>query len=307
MKRGLFLLAAMAAFCASALAQHKPYGWPPSSSRLTLPVWPGTPPGEPANMPPEHNVPNGHLVAGRPYIRLTDVSKPTITLYKAEGKNTGAAFLVFPGGGYKIVSMDLEGSEICQWLNSIGVNCIVLKYRVPNSGPYPKSAEALQDAQRAMGLVREHAAAWGIDPNRLGVMGFSAGGNLVVQISNHYQKRLYKPIDAADKLSCRPDFAVAVYPAYLVLPKQGYALNPVVRPSAHTPPTFLLQAENDPVHVENVVKYFLALKNAGVPAELHIYAKGGHGYGLRHTGLPISHWPALVQTWLHTIKVLPGK
>lgn len=307
MNRIALYLAACAALCSPGVAQQKPYGWPPSASRLTMPIWPGAVPDEPANVPPEHDTPNGHMVAGRTYVRLTDVSKPTITLYKARGKNSGAAVLVFPGGGYKILSMDLEGSEICQWLNSAGVNCIVLKYRVPDSGPYPKSPAALEDAQRAMGLVREHAAEWGIDPQRIGAMGFSAGAHLAAALSNHYEKRLYQPIDAADQESCRPDFAAVIYPGYLALADQGFAARPDIQPTAQTPPTFLLQAEDDPVHVENSIVYFLELKKAGVPVELHVYAHGGHGYGLRKTGLPISHWPDLVETWLHTIKVLPGK
>lgn len=301
------VLAAIAALCATALAQQNPFGWPPPADRLTIPIWPGAAPGEPANLPPEHNVPNGHLVAGRPYVRLTDVSTPTITLYKATGDNTRAAVLVFPGGGYQVVSMDLEGTEVCQWLNSIGVNCVLLKYRVPGTGPYPKSPAALEDAQRAMGLVREHAAEWGIDPNRVGVMGFSAGAYLAAALGNYYEKRLYAPVDAADRLSCRPDFAVVIYPGYLALAEQGFAPNPDMQPIAKTPPTFLAQAEDDPVHVENSIVYFLQLKKAGVPAELHVYTHGGHGYGLRETGMPISHWPELVQTWLHTIGVLPSK
>lgn len=306
MKKLVLLFAAAGVFCTGAWAQQNPWGWPPPADRLTMPIWPGAAPGEPANMPPEHNVPSASRVAGRPYVRLTDVSKPTITVYKAEGKNTGVGILVFPGGGYKVVSMDLEGTEVCQWLTSIGVNCVLLKYRVPDLGPYPKSAAALQDAQRAMGLVREHASEWGIYPNRLGVMGFSAGAHLAAAISTHYEQRLYTSIDAADKLSCRPDFAVVDYPGYL---RAGHDLtpNPDIQPTKNTPPTFLLQAENDPVHVENAIVYFLQLKKAGVPAELHVYAKGGHGYGLRKTGLPIAHWPSLVETWLHTIHMLPGK
>jgi acetyl esterase/lipase len=301
-----FLLLAVAAALGTAASAQQRYLWP-ASDRLNLPVWPDRPPGESANVPPEHNVPDQSLLAGRPYVRLTDVSSPTITLYKAESHNSGAAVLVLPGGGYQIVAMDLEGTEICEWLNSIGVNCLLLKYRVPGSGPYPKSAAALQDAQRAMGLVREHAAEWGLDPNRLGVMGFSAGGNLAAGLSSIYKKRLYKPIDAADDLGCRPDFAILVYPAYLANENREFALNPEVQPTAETPPTFLLQAEDDPVHVENSILYFMELKKAGVRAEMHIYAQGGHGYGLRKTDLPISHWPALVETWLHTIEVLPGK
>jgi acetyl esterase/lipase len=300
-------VAACAALCSPVWAQQKSYSWPPPASRLTMPIWPGAVPDESANMPAEHDAPDGHLVAGRPYVRLTDVSRPTITLYKAQGQNTRAAVLVFPGGGYKVLSMDMEGTEVCQWLNSAGVNCILLKYRVPDTGPYPKSPAALEDAQRAMGLVREHAAQWGIDPKRVGAMGFSAGAHLAAALSNHYEQRLYAPVDAADQESCRPDFAVVIYPGYLALAEKDFAPNADIQPTAQTPPTFLLQAEDDPVHAENSIVYFLELKKAGVPAELHVYAQGGHGYGLRKTGLPISHWPDLVITWLHSIHVLPGR
>lgn len=307
MKKCAVVLAAALVLCAPALAQHKPYSWPPAAGRLALPIWPGAVPDEPANMPAEHNDPDNHLIAGLPYVRITDVSSPTITFYKAQGKNSGAAVLVFPGGAYKVLAMDLEGTEICQWLNSIGVNCVLLKYRVPDSGPYPTSPRALEDAQRAMGLVRERAAEWGIDPNRLGVMGFSAGAHLAVAVSNHYEKRLYEPTDAADQLSCRPDFAVVIYPGYLALSEQGFAVNPDIQPTAQTPPTFLAQAEDDPVHVENSLVYFEELKKAGVPAELHVYTHGGHGYGLRKTGMPISHWPSLVEKWLQSLNMLPAE
>jgi acetyl esterase/lipase len=248
-----------------------------------------------------------NLIAGKPLIRLGNVSVPTLTLYKPRGKNTGAAVVVFPGGGYSILAIDLEGTEVCDWLNSAGVTCLLLKYRVPNTGPYPKSAAALQDAQRAMGLARQHAAEWGIDPHRIGVLGFSAGGHLAAAISTHYDKRLYDPIDAADSLSCRPDFAVVVYPGYLALADKNFAPNPEINPTSDTPPTFVVQAEDDPVHVENALVYFQQLKNAKVPAELHVYAQGGHGYGLRRTALPVTTWPQSVVTWLHTIKILPAE
>jgi acetyl esterase/lipase len=245
------------------------------------------------------------LIAGRRLVRLGNVSQPTIALYKApQAKNTHAAVVVFPGGGYSILAIDLEGTEVCQWLNRIGVNCVLLKYRVPASGPYPKSAAALQDAQRAMGIVREHAAAWGIDPHKLGVLGFSAGAHLAAALSTHDEKRLYPHVDAADNLSCKPDFAIVIYPGYLAIAEKGMTFNPDIPVTAETPPTFLVQAEDDPVHVENAIEYFMALKKAGVPAELHVYTKGGHGYGLRPTNLPITHWPTLAATWLRTIGVL---
>jgi acetyl esterase/lipase len=292
----------------AAWAQSSP--WPPSPDHPTLNIWPGTPPGAKPNPEPETNVnaAGAKTMAGRPYIRLGNVSTPTITVYKPVVTNTGAAILVFPGGGYQILSMDLEGTEVCDWLTRAGVTCVLLKYRVPNSGPYPKSAAALQDAQRAMGLVRQHATEWGIDPHRVGVLGFSAGGHLAAAISNMYEKRIYDPIDAADQFSCKPDFAVVMYPGYLALADQNFAPNPDVHPTAATPPTFILQAEDDyTAHVENAVVYFMELKNVKVPTELHIYAEGGHGFGLRQRDLPIMGWPKLVEIWLHTIKVLPAQ
>ena len=302
----LLVLAGAAAFSASVLAQQP--AWQPAPGHLTLRVWPGVAPGEPANPPAEVDTTTAKdgLVAGKPVIRLGNVSVPTLTLYKPTGPNSGAAVVVFPGGGYHILAMDLEGTEVCDWLNSAGVTCVLLKYRVPDSGPYPKYAAALQDAQRAMGLVREHAEEWGIDPKRVGVLGFSAGGHLVAALSNHYEQRIYEPVDGADKLSCRPDFAILIYPAYIALPKENFAPNPDIQPTANTPPSFMVQAEDDPVHVENATLYFSELKNAKVPAELHVYAQGGHGYGLRRTALPITAWPQLAETWLHTIGVLPA-
>ncbi len=289
-----------------ALIAQQP-AWQPAPGHLTLPLWPGKVPGAAANLPPEVDTTTAKdpLIAGRPLIRLGNVANPTLTVYAPKGINTGAAVVVFPGGGYRILAIDLEGTEVCDWLNSIGVTCVLVKYRVPDSGPYPKSSAALQDAQRAVGMVRQHAVEWQIDPKRIGVLGFSAGAHLSAALSTHYEKRLYDSVDAADQLSCRPDFAVIVYPGYLALADQGMAPNPEIHPTADTPPSFIVQAEDDPVHVENALVYFAALKNAGVPAELHIYAKGGHGYGLRPTDLPVTTWPKGVEQWLRTIHVLP--
>ena len=303
-QRVVVLVAAMGASVALLSAQT---GWPPPADRPTINIWPGAAPGAPTNLPPEADTTTAkdNLIAGKPLVRLGNVSVPTLTLYTPKGKNTGAAVVVFPGGGYKILAIDLEGTEVCDWLNSVGVTCLLLKYRVPDTGPYPKSPAALQDAQRAMGLAREHAAEWGIEAHRIGVLGFSAGGHLAAAISTHYDKRLYDPVDAADSLSCRPDFAVVVYPGSIALADKNFAPNPDINPTADTPPTFIVQAEDDGAHVENALVYFQQLKNAKVPAELHIYAKGGHGYGLRRTALPVTTWPQSVETWLHTIKVLP--
>jgi acetyl esterase/lipase len=293
------------AFASGTIIAQTP-AWQPAPGHITIFLWPHGAPGIRPDSGPEVNATTAKdtVIAGRAVLRLGNVSSPTLTLYQPAGKNTGAAIVVFPGGSYRILAIDLEGTEICDWLNSAGITCILLKYRVPDSGPYPKSSAALQDAQRVMGIVRAHAAEWQIDPHRIGVLGFSAGAHLAAALGTHFDKRLYKPVDAADQLSCRPDFAVIIYPGYLALSEQNFAPNAEIHVTGQTPPAFILQAEDDPVHVENSTVYFLALKNVKVPAELHIYANGGHGYGLRKTDLPITAWPQLVETWLRTIHVV---
>ena len=254
------------------------------------------------------------MVAGRPWVAVSNVSQPTMTVYAPSGKNTGAAVVVFPGGGYEILAIDLEGTEVCDWLTSRGITCVLLKYRVPaprsspDWGAYPQSPIALEDAQRTIGLVRLHAAEWHIDPHKIGVLGFSAGGHLVAAISTHFAQRLYPPVDAADKESCRPDFAVALYPGHLWVDDTHFELNPNVPVTIQTPPTFLLQAEDD--HVDNVndsLVYYIALKNAGVPVEMHLYAQGGHAFGLRRTKSAITDWPQLAEIWLKSIGMIPEK
>lgn len=304
MRHFLILLAAVFSISTSAFAQ-KP-AWAPAPGHTTLTLWPNGAPGAKPNPEPEVDTTTSKepVIAGKPIIRLGNVSAPTITLYSPKGKNTGAAIVVFPGGAYRILAIDLEGTEVCDWLNSVGITCVLLKYHVPDSGPYPKSSAALQDAQRAVGIVRSHAAEWHIDPQHIGVLGFSAGAHLAAALSTHFDQRLYDPIDSADQVSCRPDFAVIVYPGYLSIAEQNMAPNPDIHVTDKTPPSFIVQAEDDPVHVENATVYFQALKDAKVPAELHIYAEGGHGYGLRRTALPITIWPKLVETWLVTMHVL---
>lgn len=312
--------------------------WQPSPGHTQIPIWPGTAPdAQPATGSEKTVTDNKELVAGRPWVYVTNVSKPTMTVYSPTGGNTGVAVVVFPGGGYQGLAIDLEGTEVCDWLTSKGITCVLLKYRVPSddgypkpaypkSGPYPESPLALEDAQRTMRLIRLHAAEWHIDPHKVGVLGFSAGGHLVAAISTHYRKRLYPAVDAADKESCRPDFAVALYPGHLSLSAAEWdatqgakkytvphaanadrelTLNPAIPVTHETPPTFLLQAENDPVdNVDDALSYYIALKNAGVPAEMHVYARGGHAFGLRRTNAPITDWPALVETWLGTIGMI---
>ncbi len=304
MRTYLTSFALILSFSSLSFAQEP--AWEPSPGHLTLNLWPHGAPSAQPNSPPEVNTTSAkdRMIAGKSVIRLGNVSVPTLTVYAPKSNNTGAAIVVFPGGSYQILAIDLEGTEVCDWLNSVGVNCILVKYRVPNSGPYPKSSAALQDAQRAVGIVRSHAKEWQIDPARIGVLGFSAGAHLSAALSTHFDQRLYDPVDDADKTSCRPDFAVIVYPGYLALSEQNMAPNPEIHVTSQTPPSFIVQAEDDPVHVENSTVYFLALKNANVPAELHLYAQGGHGYGLRHTELPVTAWPKLVETWLQTIHVV---
>jgi acetyl esterase/lipase len=244
-----------------------------------------------------------------------------MTVYSPTGNNTGAAVVVIPGGGYEILAIDLEGTEVCDWLVPKGITCVLLKYRVPaprsnpDWGAYPQSPIALEDAQRTIGLVRFHAAEWHIDPHKIGVLGFSAGGHLVAATSVHSDRispaRVYPPVDAADKVSCRPDFAVAIYPGHLSFGDEKLVqprLNPDIRAhlTAQAPPTFILQNEDD--HVDGInqsLVYYIALKNAGVPVEMHLYAQGGHAFGLRPTKLPVSKWPQLVETWLATIGMIP--
>jgi acetyl esterase/lipase len=255
------------------------------------------------------------VVAGKPFVFVVNVSQPTMTVYSPKGTNTGVAVVVFPGGGYNALAIDLEGTEICDWLNSKGITAVLLKYRVPTKpkvGPYSESPQALEDAQRTLGLVRFHAAEWHIDPHKIGVIGFSAGGHMVTATSTHFDKRSYPAVDAADQESCRPDFAIALYPGHLSpfypddpgswTHENQLELNPNIIVTSNTPPTFLLQAQNDPVDdVRNSMAYSLALRNAKVPVELHLYAEGGHGFGLRRTRFPIAEWPALVGKWLRTI------
>src|SRR5713226_9133121 len=271
--------------------------WQPSPGHTQVPIWPGAAPdAQPVAGPEVATTSSGKegLIAGKPVVGVFNVTRPTMTVYSPKG-----------------------------------ITCVLLKYRVtdvgpyPKSGPYPESPMALEDAQRTMGLVRLHAAEWHIDPHKIGVLGFSAGGHLSAAMSTHFEKRLYSAVDAADKESCRPDFAVAIYPGHLSLSaaewdaKQGtrkfviphpatadkhLELNPDVSVTSQTPPTFLLQAEDDPVDsVDDSLAYYIALKKAGVPVEMHLYAQGGHAFGLRRTKLPITRWPQLVETWLQTI------
>ncbi len=275
-----------------------------------IPLWPGSAPGETGDLGPERDTtgPKDGLVAGKRVIRLGNVSAPTLTVYPAPGrKATGAAVLICPGGAYHILAMDLEGTEIASWLNSIGVTAAVLKYRVPIRKDRERYEAPLQDAQRALGLMRSRAREWKIDPHRLGIMGFSAGAHLSAVTSCSYEKRAYPAVDAADQESARPDFTLLIYPAYLTLQKEGDRIAPELKITSNTPPTFLVQAEDDGVRVETSLFYYLALKNAKVPAEMHLYPSGGHGYGLRPSKQTITTWPQRAEEWMRSLGLLERK
>ncbi len=276
------------------------------STPVILSLWPAGTSGITAGHAREHDATTSAdgMIGGRPVIRLTGISDPTVTLYRPlRVPETGTAVVVFPGGGYHILAMDLEGTEVCEWLNTIGVTAVLLKYRVPDPSPHSK---AFEDAQRAIGIVRSRASEWHIDPHRIGVLGFSAGGHLAASLSCNYQKRIYTPADGADRLSCRPDFAVLIYPAYLAAPDSTSNLDPAFHVTKETPPAFLAQTEHDPIGVNNSIAYYEALRRAGVPAEMHLYEAGGHGYGLRPSAMPVSGWPSRLAEWMRSMQLLPA-
>jgi len=307
------LLVMLCTMLAATGVQAESQVWQPATGYKQVPIWPGAVPDEQPVPGPEKTTVSKDLIAGQPVTAVTNVTRPTMTVYPPKGKNTGAAVVVLPGGGFEILAIDLEGTEACDWLTANGITCVLLKYRVPGP-PYDWHCDcrphnymvptlALEDTQRTISLVRHHAREWHIDPHKIGVMGFSAGGFLVAEASTRYTRRLYKPVDAADRESIRPDFAAPIYPGHLAMDGK---LNPNVPVTRDTPPTFLVQAEDDHVDgVEQALVYYAALAKVGAPAELHLYAHGGHAFGLRRTKLPITAWPELMKTWLKTIGVLP--
>ncbi len=252
----------------------------------------------------EKNDQSGEWVGGQPVLRKTDVGIPEITIYPAPNPtDKSAAVLVCPGGGYHILAYDLEGTEVCSWLNSIGMTAVLVKYRVPRREGHPKHEAPLQDVQRALSYVRYHAEELHIHPDRIGIMGFSAGAHLSAMASSLFKTRTYSDIDEMDQVSCRPDFCLLVYPAYLS--ESNFSLAPEVKISKEIPPTLMIQAQDDAAFIDSSLFYFYALKQAGVPAWLHIYSKGGHGYGLRNTGFAVNEWPARAADWFKELKLIP--
>ena len=281
-------------------------GWavPVSAQQHTLLLWPNGNPQPSVITGPEVDPTTDadRMVSGKTTVRVTNVSKPSLAVFSPPaGKNSGAAALVLPGGSYLRLAISIEGTEVCDWLNSLGMTCLLVKYRVPERGHYPENVEDLEDAQQAMRLARTHAAEWGIDPQRIGAIGFSAGAHLAAALSTHAD---FQGEDVpASAVDAKPDWQMLIYPGWLN--GADGKVNPAVQPTATTPATFLVMAENDyTAHVENALVYFQALKDVKVPAEMHLFTQGGHGFGLRPTALPISRWPSLAEAWLNTIHVL---
>ncbi len=287
--------------------------WQPPSGLRQIPIWPGTVPGMAGvTQARETMAVESHSVGGLPTTMIHDVTVPTMTIYPPKGRNTGASMIVFPGGGFRVLAMDLEGTEICDWVTTKGMTCVLVKYRVPKSDTYgdpdcdcqksPKVLRALQDAQRAIRITRARAGELNIDPDKIGVIGFSAGGYLVAQTSNIFEPA-YKPVDAIDKVSSRPDFAVAAYPGHLC--RGGTRFDPTIRITKRTPPTFIVQDWDDRTDdICNSTMYARQLDAVGVPAEVHLFAKGDHAFALRHVGHPVEMWPKLVENWLEEINIL---
>jgi len=299
---------------------------PASAQQKVLPLWPHATPEPPVTTEPEKDVTTDKdaLFDGRRSRRFTNVTQPSMSVYPPTAiPNSGAAALVFPGGSYFRLSWDGEGTDACTWLNSLGMTCLLVKYRVPQTPPpagtpvvrgaypphYPADPNDLEDAQQAMRMARAHAAEWHIDPNRIGVVGFSAGANLAVLLSTHPDDNHVMSTPAAPDVNAtidaRANFAIVVYPAYLGVPPDLTTLDPIYTPNQFTPPTFLLQAENDRAFGKNAPLYYIALANANIPAELHMYPTGGHGFGLHPVGRPEEHWTQIAAAWLRSNSIIP--
>jgi acetyl esterase/lipase len=301
----LFRSLLLSLLCSPALAADKP---------LVVDIWPGKPADDDAAKIGEEKffelMVNGkpYQVDGKPTKWLTNVTKPTLTVYRpAKDKDTGVAMLICPGGGYHNLGWDVEGTEIADWLNSIGITGIILKYRCPRRPGDVKNvppAGPLKDAQRAISLVRGRAKEWGIDPRRIGMVGFSAGGHLVGSTCTRFEERTYEPIDEIDKISCRPDFGIMCYSGYF---KVNDGLTPTVKTPKDTPPLFFVHASDDTIsEVEHTITFYLALKRAKIDAEMHIFASGGHGFGVR-PGSPCNGWTRTCQDWLRTRGILKAE
>jgi acetyl esterase/lipase len=263
---------------------------------IVVQLWPGS-------APDETNSTGEETITGKAGSRkVTNVSRPTLSVFRpAKEQNTGVAVIVAPGGGYRFLSWDHEGEDVAKWLNGIGITGIVLKYRVPQRSDHPKYP--LQDAQRAVSLARSKAKEWELDEKKIGLLGFSAGGHLTGVAATNFNRRAYEAIDEADNTSCRPDFAVMVYAGGILQRGSGELISDI-QVTKDTPPTFLVHCSDDRGSAEQSAQMYVALKRAGVPAELHIYAGGGHGFGMRQSKNPVSQWPTRCEEWMRAQGIL---
>ena len=287
--------------------------WQPAGGHTQIVLWPDGPPDprpgvgvEALHYAVNRDTRQKKLVGGKPYMYIENVTQPTLTIYPARNKSGKTpAVIVYPGGGFNVLAIDIEGTEICDWLTSKGIACALLKYRVPceHQGPYRECASAHADAQRAMSIVRSRAAEWRIDPNKIGVIGFSAGAHMAIMASTRFD-RLYPAVDDADKTSSRPDFALVLYPGR-VARRTTSAVNPDIQVTDRTSPTFLVHSYDDPMNpVDHSLVYAAALRQAGVPSEIHIFANGGHAFGLRRVASTATAWAPLAEAWLKAIGVI---
>ena len=297
--------------------------WQPEPGREQIRIWPSHPPDSAhKDIKEETLAQSTKRIGGKPYQYIRNVSQPTMTVYSPK-KNSGAAILVFPGGGYKELAIDVEGTEICDWLVKANITCVLLKYRVPHSGCYwdektkthvtPKVPLALQDAQRTISSLRYHAKKYNIDPNKIGVMGFSAGGNLAILSSTGFKKRSYSPIDEIDNMSSRPSFAIPVFPGHITMEHKNKSpqavasreLNTDIKISEEVPPTLLVHAKDDPINpIYYSELYEKELKKVGVEVKLKSYKTGGHAFGVRKQGKDTDRWTEDTLAWLKEIRVI---
>ena len=278
----------LALVCSSTLMAAEP--------TAVINVWSGKAPGETKEIGPEVTQP-AKPDEKPPTTRITNISQPTLHVFlPPKEKRNGTSVVICPGGGFRILAWDKEGTEVAEWFNSLGVSAFVLKYRTPTSDRPQSWLAPAQDAQRAVSLVRSRAGEWGLATDRVGLFGFSAGGSAAANAGLKSNARLYEAADETDQTSCRPDFVALVYPAYLIDEKGQLKADLTV--TKETPPMFLAHAFNDGISCENSVQLFLALKKAGVPADLHVYSSGGHGFGLRPSDQPVSTWSKRCEDWL---------
>jgi len=280
---------------------------PNEPALAVMKIWPGTPPGESGGIPAEKTERGPDIVV------VKNVTVPVLTIYKPlKRKDTGACVMVCPGGGYNALAYDYEGTDIAGYFNSIGVTAAVLKYRVPRREGVEKHLAAFQDAQRGIRILRARANEWGIDPNRIGVLGFSAGGHLTMMTATHFDEKIYEPVDEIDQTSARPDFVIPIYPAYMMADEKersrDVGLAPEMTIREDMPPVFISVTDDDENRAAASARIYIAMKEVGVSCELHIFAKGGHGYGLRSaTRGPAAGWDRLLTDWLNVNGFLKAK